>query len=126
MRAFSAALAAAALFSPLAASAQQGAVVAGNLIDRIVTYIIDPIILLIFAAGFFLFVWGLVQFIWKLDEGAQNDGKQHMLWGIIGMMIMVSVYGIITLIDETFDLNISNPDLGRANNITAPANFFGQ
>ncbi len=103
-----------------------GAQAAGNLIDRLVTYIVDPIILLIFAAGFFLFVWGLVQFIWKLDEGAQNSGKQHMLWGIIGMTIMVSVYGIITLIDETFDLDISNPDMSRINNVSAPPGFGGQ
>lgn len=103
-----------------------GAQAAGNLIDRLVTYIIDPIILVIFAAGFFLFVWGLVQFIYKLDEGAQTSGKQHMLWGIVGMLIMVSVYGIITLIDETFDLDISNPDMSRMNNIVSPVNFGGQ
>jgi len=98
---------------------------ASELLDRLVTYIIDPIILIIFAAGFFLFVWGLVEFIYKLDEGAQTSGKQHMLWGIVGMLIMVSVYGIIALIDETFDLNISNPDVSRLNNITAPADFGG-
>lgn len=99
---------------------------AGNLIDRLVTYIIDPIILLVFAAGFFLFVWGLVQFLWKLDEGAQTSGKQHMLWGIVGMLIMVSVYGIIALIDDTFDLDLANPDMSRLNNITAPADFGGR
>jgi succinate dehydrogenase/fumarate reductase cytochrome b subunit len=99
---------------------------ASNLIDKLVDYIIDPIILLIFAAGFFLFVWGIVQFLWKLDEGAQNDGKRHMLWGIVGMLVMVSVYGIITLIDETFDLDIASPDMSRMNIITAPADFGGR
>jgi succinate dehydrogenase/fumarate reductase cytochrome b subunit len=96
---------------------------ASNLIDKLVDYIIDPIILLIFAAGFFLFVWGIVQFLWKLDEGAQNDGKRHMLWGIVGMLVMVSVYGII---DETFDLDIASPDMSRMNIITAPADFGGR
>jgi len=98
---------------------------ASEVLNRFVHYIIDPAILIVFAAGFFLFVYGLVQFIYKLDEGAQSDGKQHMIWGIVGMVIMVSVYGIITLIDETFDLDISNPDMSRMNNVTAPANFFG-
>jgi hypothetical protein len=98
---------------------------AQSLIGRFVDYIIDPAILIVFAAGFFLFVWGLVQFIWKLDEGAQSSGKQHMIWGIVGMLIMVSVYGIISLIDETFDLDIANPDVSRAQNVQLPANFFG-
>lgn len=103
-----------------------GAPAAQNLIGKIVTYIIDPMILLVFAAGFFLFIWGLVQFLWNLSEGAQSSGKQHMLWGIVGMLIMVSVYGIISIIDETFDLDIANPDINRINNVTMPANFFSQ
>lgn len=97
-----------------------------QLINKLVDYIIDPIILVVFAAGFFLFVWGLVQFLWKLDEGAQSSGKQHMLWGIVGMLIMVSVYGIIGILDETFDLDIGNPDMSRMNQITAPADFGGR
>ena len=98
---------------------------ASNLVDKFVDLIIDPAILVIFAAGFFLFLWGLVQFLWNIEEGAESDGKQHMLWGIVGMLIMVSVYGIITLIDSTFDLDISNPDVSRMDNITAPSTFLG-
>ena len=96
-----------------------------NLISKFVTFIVDPAILVIFAAGFFLFLWGLVQFLWNLEEGANSDGKQHMLWGIVGMLIMVSVYGIITLIDTTFELDISNPDVSRMNSVTAPPLFLG-
>ena len=99
---------------------------ASSLIDKFVDYIIDPAILVIFAAGFFLFTWGLVQFIYKLDEGAQSSGKQHMLWGIVGMLIMVSVYGIISIIDDTFDLDFGNPDMSRINQVTAPADFGGR
>lgn len=98
---------------------------ASSLVNKFVDVIIDPAILVIFAAGFFMFLWGLVQFLWNLNEGATNNGKQHMLWGMVGMLIMVSVYGIITLIDTTFSLNISNPDVSRLNNVNAPANFFG-
>lgn len=100
---------------------------ATQLLDRFVTYIIDPAILIIFGFGFFLFMWGLVQFLWGLGDDARGnsytEGKQHMLWGIIGMLIMVSVYGIISLIDDTLDLDFANPDLSRMNNITAPVDF---
>ena len=100
---------------------------ASQLLNRLVDYVINPAILVIFAFGFFLFVWGLIEFLWNLRGGeVQNDGKQHMIWGIVGMLIMVSVFGIISLIDSTFNLNISNPDVGRINNVTAPANFFGR
>lgn len=101
---------------------------ASTLIDRFVTYIINPIILLVFAAGFFLFIWGLVQFLMALSDDARGQrheaGKQHMLWGLVGMVIMVSVYGIIALIDNTFNLQISNPDINRINNIGNGGSFF--
>jgi ABC-type phosphate transport system permease subunit len=103
---------------------------AGDLIGRFVTYILNPIILVIFAAGFFLFMWGLVKFMWSLNSGRPSeDGQQHMLWGIVGMVIMVSVEGIIYMIDSTFQLQAlsgGGPDLGRIQNINPPANFFGK
>ncbi|MBP9757639.1 MAG: hypothetical protein KBD06_03510 [Candidatus Pacebacteria bacterium] len=71
--------------------------------------IIRPIILLVFAGGFFLFMWGLVTFLWNSKEGEiATDGKQHMLWGIVGMFVMVSVGGILTLILSTFGIDSQN------------------
>ncbi|HEY4488130.1 MAG TPA: hypothetical protein VJB97_01290 [Candidatus Paceibacterota bacterium] len=97
---------------------------ANELIGRIVDAIINPIILVVFAFGFFIFTWGMVQFLWNMRGGeVKEDGKQHMLWGIIGMLIMVSVYGIISLIDDTLDLDISNPNVNRINDVTFPSNF---
>ena len=94
--------------------------------QRVVAYIIDPALLVIFALGFLLFVYGLVEFLWKINgEGDTNEGKKHMVYGIVGMLIMVSVYGILDLIDNTFGLNFANPDVSRVNNISVPPNLIG-
>ncbi len=75
--------------------------------------IINPLIALIFAAGLLVFVWGLIEFLWGLngigDSTKKEEGKMHMLWGILGMFVMVAAFSILTLL---------------ANNIcgTAPAN----
>ncbi|MCR4280854.1 MAG: hypothetical protein NUV88_00770 [Candidatus Kaiserbacteria bacterium] len=97
---------------------------AGQLVSNFVTYIINPAILLIFSAGFFLFLWGLVTFIFKLDEGGDHkEGKEHMLWGIIGMFIMVSVGGIMAILNNTFSLQATNPDVNRIQQVLPIANF---
>lgn len=90
-----------------------------QLLQNFQTYIIDPAILLIFTAGFLVFLWGLVQFMWHLKDGADhNEGVQHMLWGVVGMFIMVSVWGIMTLIANTIGADISNPaDTSRLENV---------
>lgn len=103
---------------------------ATTLIDRFVTLIIDPTILLIFTAGFLLFLWGLVVFIFNLGEGGENtEGKLHMLWGLIGMLVMVGVFGIIAILNNTFKLGVSpdartyEPDMSRLQNINSAYKF---
>lgn len=99
-----------------------------EILNNFVTYIINPAILLVFTAGFFMFVWGLVQFLMALNSGGENEeGKKHMLWGVIGMFIMASVYGILALLDNTFELGAfsGTPDMSRYENINLPQNLFG-
>jgi hypothetical protein len=74
-------------------------------VGRINTVIINPILALLFAAGLLYFLWGVTMFIWNSDsEDARREGSKHMLWGVIGMFIMVAVWGIIGVIENTFGL----------------------
>ena len=76
-----------------------------DIITKLNDLIIRPLVLLVFAGGFFFFMWGLVVFLWNSREGeVANEGKQHMIWGIVGMFIMISVAGILTLITGTFGI----------------------
>ncbi|MFC1731322.1 hypothetical protein ACFL6I_13460 [candidate division KSB1 bacterium] len=78
---------------------------AATLINRIEIYIINPILLLLFAAGLLYFLWGMAMFIWKSDsDTGRSEGIKHMLWGVIGMFIMVAAWGIINVIGNTFGL----------------------
>ncbi len=76
---------------------------------KFVDVIIDPFITLLFAAAMLLFIWGLFQFMVDLQGGGDGkDGKQHMLWGIIGVTIMFSVGGIINLVSNSIGANSQN------------------
>jgi uncharacterized membrane protein YvlD (DUF360 family) len=99
---------------------------ASQIIAAIDTYIINPLLLIIFAAGLFVFMWGMFQFMvahTTTDAGRIKEGKDHMIWGVVGMFIMVSVYGIISLLDSTFNLDVSNPD--TTVNAPSSSNLFG-
>lgn len=64
--------------------------------------IINPIIILLFALATALFMYGLIRYFFASDnETVVNETKQHMLWGIFGMFIMISVFGIMRLILNT-------------------------
>ena len=71
-------------------------------ISVIATNILNPIIALGFVATTLLFVWGVFSYMrGAADSSARADGARHVLWGVIGMAIMVSVYGIINFISAT-------------------------
>ena len=97
-----------------------------SLISKFGIYIVDPILLVIFATGFFMFMWGLFQFMVNVNRGEDtSDGKRHMIYGTLGMLVMVSVYGIISFLDNTFGLNVGNPNV-NTQNINAPSINFVQ
>jgi len=60
------------------------------------TNVLQPIVLLLFALATILFLWGVVEFLINRDNEEERDkGKRHMLWGIVGLVIMFSVNGIL-------------------------------
>ncbi len=73
-----------------------------NIIQKVNDAILTPIIYLLFAGATAYFLFGLMKFIMSQDsDEAQAAGKQHMVWGVIGIAIMVSVWGILNLINES-------------------------
>ena len=71
-------------------------------LTKIELAILMPIVVLLSLSAFVLFAWGVVQFI----AGADNDekrkvGQQHMLWGIIGLVILFGANAIIAVIKQT-------------------------
>jgi hypothetical protein len=68
-------------------------------LNRFVTNIVNPIIYFLFAIALMYFLYGVIVFILNADdEEARKTGKKHILWGIIGLFIMVSVYGILGIV----------------------------
>jgi len=67
--------------------------------------ILNPLIEMSFVVALGVFLFGVMEFIRGADnEEQRSKGKQHMLWGIIGLLIMLSVFGIITLLTNTFGI----------------------
>ncbi|HEY4524913.1 MAG TPA: hypothetical protein VJL39_00940 [Candidatus Paceibacterota bacterium] len=83
-----------------------------NIITKFVGEVVNPIIAVFFAIGFLIFVYGIFEFIMGMRKGAINDeGKSHMLWGLVGMLIMVSVLGIINLLKTTLGIDLNATDV---------------
>ena len=86
-----------------------------NLIGNINKEIIAPIILLLFVLSLAMFFWGVADYIrGSGSEEVRKVGRDHMMWGLVGIFIMVSAWAIIGILLST--VGVSNP--------TMPAGLF--
>jgi hypothetical protein len=68
-------------------------------ISNIITFISNVLIPLIFALALLLFLWGM--FIYFIvgggDEGQREKGKGLMVWAIIALVVMSTIWAIVNL-----------------------------
>ncbi len=88
------------------ASAAEKASDAANLIGNIKKDIIYPIIAFFFVLSTVVFIWGVVEMI----AGAENEekrtaGKRHIIYGLIGLFIMIASGGLISILCVFFGYN---------------------
>jgi hypothetical protein len=52
------------------------------------------------------FFWGLVIFIFaQSSEERKADGKKIMIWSVVALFVMVSVWGLVRFIQDAFDID---------------------
>ncbi len=87
---------------------------AGNFVEVLNDVILFPLIGLMSAVAFLIFLWGCAQYIMNGDNpSARGDGVQHITWGIIGLVVMMSAWAILSIAAATFGLD---DNLDRAKN----------
>jgi heme/copper-type cytochrome/quinol oxidase subunit 4 len=64
------------------------------------------VIPVIFAFAFAAFVWGVVNyfFLHGDEEGKREEGRKFMFWGIIGMVVLFSVWGFVNIMLSTLGI----------------------
>lgn len=71
-------------------------------ISKLADVIVNPIIRLLFAVAIVVFLWGIFQYIRGAgNEEARATGRRHIIWGLIGLFVMVSVFAIIRIVMST-------------------------
>lgn len=119
---------------PLEASAQvnvsQGLGTLGGLVDAFTKSILNSLITLFATAAMVAFFYGIVQFIWGSREGKPDvitKGRDFMVWGLVSLFVMFSVWGIIKFGQGVFgiqgnaSIQIPKIELKAGSSYTAPS-----
>ncbi|PIR68971.1 hypothetical protein COX93_03405 [Candidatus Nomurabacteria bacterium CG_4_10_14_0_2_um_filter_30_12] len=86
-----------------------------DLLSYVSCIIGKSVIPLIFALATVMFIWGVVQYVINNEEDAKREkGKQFMIWGIIALTVMFSVWGLVRILGNTFGIQYAIPQLKQS------------
>lgn len=92
------------LSSVLPAAADTTITTVAELVSR-VSSVLNTIVPLIVGLSVLVIVWGIFRYISEAgDEEKRREARQFIVWGIIGVFFMLSIWGFVHILDNTFTL----------------------
>lgn len=69
----------------------------------VVNYVLVPALI---ALAFIVFLWGIYKYfiLGASNEHEKGDGRKFALWGVIGFVIIFSLWGLVNLVGGTLNL----------------------
>ena len=111
------ALTAGALFAPVLALAQTPNLTGLQAILTFIATTVKTLIPIVFGLAIVFFFWGLVTFLRAAgDPKAQEAGRNQMIWGVIAIAVMISIYGLVAWLQSTF--GVQNITTGAVPTVT--------
>lgn len=99
------------LLSPLISAAQAGTPdlsVIRPYSNAIISFINSILVPILVAIAFVVFLWGVSKYyIYETDnESERSEGHRFMLWGIIGLVVILAVWGLVNMVAGAFGLQL--------------------
>lgn len=83
---------------------------------------IKGVIIIAVALALMFFIWNLAMYIKDYDnEAKRTDSKQYMIYAIIALFVMISVWGLVGILTNTFGFTSGGPqyNTGGGSNSTS-------
>jgi predicted membrane protein len=64
--------------------------------------ILDAVVPVIIGLAVIYFLWNVAKYVLSAD--GKEEARTGMIWGIIGIVVMVSVWGLVALVQNSFDI----------------------
>ncbi|MES2023208.1 MAG: pilin [Patescibacteria group bacterium] len=112
-------------FAPMLAFAQTVCTTNVGTIDWLLCRVgdlLNTVVPVLIALGVVYFIWGVVTYVVAGDEEAKKTGRDRMIYGIIGLVVIVSIWGLVSILKSTFNLSSSNPGTVQVPCIPIPPN----
>ncbi|OHA17778.1 MAG: hypothetical protein A2664_04200 [Candidatus Taylorbacteria bacterium RIFCSPHIGHO2_01_FULL_46_22b] len=71
--------------------------------------VLDVVVMVLVTIAVFVIIWGIFQFVVNAGDAEKRaEGRSRILWGVIGVFLLFSVWGLINILLSTFALTNEN------------------
>jgi hypothetical protein len=69
------------------------------------TNLLRQVLVFLISLAVVWFIWNIIQYTISDDEDKKGKAKEQMIWGIVGIAVMVSVWGLVSILQGVFGLD---------------------
>lgn len=70
----------------------------------VIKKILNTVIPILITLGVVYFIWGVITYVTAGDEEKRKEGRQRMIYGIIGLFVIISIWGLVGVLATTFGI----------------------
>jgi ABC-type branched-subunit amino acid transport system permease subunit len=64
---------------------------------------INNIVTVLIVLALIVFMWGIIRFIYSANDSRDREqGKKFILWGLVTLFVLASIWGIMGILCTTF------------------------
>jgi hypothetical protein len=73
-----------------------------------ISLFINTLIPILIALAVVYFMWGVIQYAIAKDEEAKTGGRDAMIWGLVALLVLTSMWGLVNILKKTFGVTDSS------------------
>lgn len=70
-----------------------------------ISELLNTIVPILIILGVIFFIYGVITYVIAQDEEAKSRGRDLMIYGLIGLLVIVSMWGLVAILKNTFGIS---------------------
>jgi hypothetical protein len=100
--------------APLCSSIQLSSATLGTMVTWASCTLIKLVVPFLFTLAMVGFIWGIITYYLNpTNEEKRKNGKTFMIWGIIALFVMISMWGLVGVLSNTFGIKTFLPQVSQ-------------